>query len=105
MTITPDLEAWKSAPVAPTLLVRVLDAFASRGLFLTEADAAHVARYLTCYPVRELDGVPGADAPAVEVANIRRLLERHGVRPCDGLGEVRSTVAMVEDALVSGPRR
>jgi hypothetical protein len=51
----------------------------------------------------ELDGVPGADAPRVELANIRRLLERHGIPPADGHGVIRSTVGMVEEALIARP--
>jgi hypothetical protein len=51
----------------------------------------------------ELAGVPGADAPRVELANIRRLVERHGVAPADGNGVIRSTVAMVEEVLVRRP--
>lgn len=46
----------------------------------------------------------GVDEGSLEVTNIRRLLERHGVRECDRHGEVRSTIAMVEDVVVSGRR-
>lgn len=51
----------------------------------------------------ELDAVPGADTAALELANIRRLVERHGIQPADGNGEIRSTVAMVEEALIQRP--
>lgn len=51
----------------------------------------------------ELDGVPGAEAPRVELANIRRLVERHGVAPADTLGVIRSTVAMVEELALRRP--
>jgi hypothetical protein len=39
----------------------------------------------------------------VELENIRRLCERHGVAEADGNGELRSTVAMVEEALIARP--
>lgn len=51
----------------------------------------------------ELLGVPGEEAPKVELANIRRLLQKHGVAPADGNGVLRSTVAMVEEALIRRP--
>lgn len=47
----------------------------------------------------------GVEEGALEVANIRRLLERHGVREADGLGVHRSTVTMVEEALLARPPR
>lgn len=50
-----------------------------------------------------LAGVPGAAAPGVELANVRRLLDRHGIPPADGNGVIRSTVAMVEEALIQRP--
>ena len=59
----------------------------------------------TVHRLPELAEVPGADAPRVELANIRRLVERHGIAPADGNGELRSTVAMVEEALVDPPPR
>lgn len=49
--------------------------------------------------------VPGASEPLLELANIRRLCARHGVREADGNGELRSTVAMVEEALIAPTRR
>jgi len=42
---------------------------------------------------------------ALEVENIRRLLVKHGVPDADGHGELRSTIAMLEDALVASPPR
>lgn len=53
--------------------------------------------------VGELDGVPGEREARLELANVRRVVERHGVAPADGNGVLRSTVAMVEEALVQRP--
>lgn len=53
---------------------------------------------------RDLAAIYGYEA-GIEVSNIRRLLDRHGVREADRQGVVRSTVAMVEDALVGGRSR
>lgn len=47
----------------------------------------------------------GVEEGALEVANIRRLLDRHGVREADGLGVARSTVAMVEELVLRGGAR
>lgn len=41
-----------------------------------------------------------ADCGGVEAANIRRLLDRHGVPVADRNGVRRSTIAMVEELLV-----
>lgn len=66
------------------------------------------ARQLTAEERRGLAAVfgyeLGVDEGALEAENIRRLLIRHGVRESDGLGVVRSTVAMVEDFIVSRGR-
>lgn len=51
----------------------------------------------------ELADIPGTREARLELANIRRLVERHGIAPADGNGEIRSTVAMVEEALVRRP--
>lgn len=61
------------------------------------------AAHLYTAPAEELSAVPGADNPRLELVNIRRLVERHGIEPADGNGELRSTVAMVEEALVRRP--
>jgi hypothetical protein len=45
----------------------------------------------------------GVEEGSLEIANIRTLLERHGVPPADGNGVLRSTVAMVEEALIARP--
>lgn len=54
-------------------------------------------------PVAEVATVPTVDEPRLELANIRRLCERHGIPPADGNGELRSTVAMVEEGLIRRP--
>lgn len=51
----------------------------------------------------QLEEVPGPAAARVELANIRRLVEKHGVAPADGNGELRSTVAMVEELALRRP--
>lgn len=48
-------------------------------------------------------GLLEVDPDALEVANMRRLLERHGVAPADHQGVARPTVAMLEEALVARP--
>jgi len=64
--------------------------------------AAHA--YTPPNPVDEaLRGVPGATEPRLELVNIRRLCTRHGIGEADGNGELRSTVAMVEEALIARP--
>lgn len=45
----------------------------------------------------------GLGEGALEVENIRRLLERHGIAPADALGVHRTTIAMLEEALVARP--
>jgi hypothetical protein len=37
----------------------------------------------------------------LELANVRRLCERAGIAPADGNGKLRSTVAMVEELVIS----
>lgn len=66
----------------------------------TEVQAAG----LTPVDRRDLAAIYGYEA-GIEVSNIRRLLDRHGVREADGNGVVRSTVAMVEEALIARPPR
>lgn len=64
--------------------------------------AAHA--YTPPDPVdEELRGVPGAREARLELVNIRRRLVKDGVREADGNGELRSTVAMVEEALIRRP--
>lgn len=62
--------------------------------------AAHVHREPADSPLRPDDR---GFTVLVELANIRRLLERHGVAPADGHGVIRSTVGMVEEALIARP--